>query len=74
MYSYTILDEESELTLTFLQKSTDNIFKMASLSVKRSILISSDEIVNKNIVLSFLGLSRFETVTVLSQLGELYIL
>ena len=38
LYSYTILDEESEFTFTFPQKSTDNIFKMASLSVKMSIL------------------------------------
>ena len=37
LYSYTILDEESEFTFTFPQKSTDNIFKMASLSLKRSI-------------------------------------
>ena len=37
MYSYTVLNEESEFTFTFPQKSTDNIFKMASLSVKRSI-------------------------------------
>ena len=36
-YSYTILDEESEFTFSFPQKSTDNIFKMALLSVKRSI-------------------------------------
>ena len=37
LYSCTILDEESEFTFTFPQKSTENIFKMASLSVKRSI-------------------------------------
>ena len=37
LYSYTVLDEESEFTFAFPQKSTDNIFKMASLSVKRSI-------------------------------------
>ena len=37
VYSYTILDEESEFTFTFPQKSADNIFKMSSLSVKRSI-------------------------------------
>ena len=35
--SYTVLDEESEFTFTFPQKSKGNIFKMASLSVKRSI-------------------------------------
>ena len=35
LYSYTVLDEESEFTFTFPQKSIDNIFKMASLSVKR---------------------------------------
>ena len=39
LYFYTILDEESEFTFTFPQKSTDNIFKMASLSVKRSLII-----------------------------------
>ena len=38
LYSYTIWDEESEFTFTFPQKSTDNIFKMASLSVKTSIV------------------------------------
>ena len=37
LYSYKILDEESEFTFTFPQKSTVNIFKMASLSVKMSI-------------------------------------
>ena len=40
LYSYAVLDEESEFTFTFPQKSTDNIFKMASLSVKRSIVVS----------------------------------
>ena len=37
VHSYTILDEESEFTFTFPQKSRDNIFKTVSLSVKRSI-------------------------------------
>ena len=41
LYSYTILDKESEFTFTFAQKSTDNIFKMAALSVKRSITKTS---------------------------------
>ena len=35
--SYTVLYEESKFTFTFAQKSIDNIFKMVSLSVKRSI-------------------------------------
>ena len=40
--NFTTLDkklvvEEYEFTFTFAQKSIDNIFKMASLSVKRSI-------------------------------------
>ena len=39
LYSYTVLDEEFEYNFTFPQKSTDNIFKMASLSVKRSIVL-----------------------------------
>ena len=34
LYSYTVLDMESEFNTTFPQKATYNIFKMTSLSVE----------------------------------------
>ena len=38
LYSYTVLDEESEFNTAFPQKATYNIFKMVSLSVEWSVI------------------------------------